>query len=416
MDDDNIDNEENHQAAQDEQQRQRQQHAFVLLKKMTMVLEQKETFPLQTRNKTDELVENFLENLEDDIHDMLCSGLDSDRETEAEVEAIVRVFPEVLTRRKEDDEDQDPEHGSLHYPIQLLALVRKEVGDDEEGDWQCNPKAIAFVPLVSRLAIEFGLFEEKERGGLLYHGCFVNNVIQNLIRSDETELPNQEHHEYVDTKYLQVLIRLRRLGLLKIEDIQNFGLLIYLCRLPYFAEKRCCFLVEWDPSALTKTDRFGQLPIHFAAELSSIRGFELVFEYGIRYYPKKKGISLLFRKSNNDFIPFVEACMKFGEEQVMKMIEDTFIRCYSSSDDTPPLNVVEALMTAAVDEDIHLDCVYFLLRRQPDILQKLLSSASITTIATATANMVEFNSNNSSISPKKRKRKNKQKVVMDGCC
>ena len=96
--------------------------------------------------------------------------------------------------------------------------------------------------------------------------------------------------------------------------------------------------------------------------------------------------------------------MKFGEEQVMKMIEDTFIRCYSSSDDTPPLNVVEALMTAAVDEDIHLDCVYFLLRRQPDILQKLLSSASINTAIDPNP-MVVFNSNNNGISPKKRKRK-----------
>ena len=29
---------------------------------------------------------------------------------------------------------------------------------------------------------------------------------------------------------------------------------------------------------------------------SSIRGFQIVFEYGIRYYPKKKGINLLFKK------------------------------------------------------------------------------------------------------------------------
>jgi hypothetical protein len=29
---------------------------------------------------------------------------------------------------------------------------------------------------------------------------------------------------------------------------------------------------------------------------------------------------------------------------------------------------------AAIDEHIHLDCVYFLIRRQPDVLQNLLSS------------------------------------------
>jgi hypothetical protein len=405
MDDDNIDIEDvqqaQAQAAQDEQQQQQQQQqAVVLLKKMILVLEQKETFPLQTRNKTDELVANFLENLGDDIHDMLCDnyieaenyiGLDSDRDTEAEVEAIIRVFPEVLTKLKYDDED-----GSFYYPIELLAFAH-----NEDGKWQCNVKAVSFIPLLLRLAIELGLYEEDERGGLL---C--EDVLHHLMASDspKLELHNQEHHESVDTKYLQVLIQLRKLGVLKKEDIQRYGLLHILCRCPYSAEKRFRFMVEWDPSTLTQTNEYGWLPIHCTSEESSIRGLELVFEYGIRYFPKKKGISLLFKK-NKGHTPFNNACLQFGEKQMIKMIKDTFIRCYSSSDDTPPLNVVEAIMTAAVDEDIDLDCVYFLLRRQPDILQKLLSSASITTIATATADMVEFDSNNNGISPKKRKRK-----------
>jgi hypothetical protein len=34
------------------------------------------------------------------------------------------------------------------------------------------------------------------------------------------------------------------------------------------------------------------------------------------------------------------------------------------------------LITAAINKIIHLDCVYFLLRREPDILVKLLSSSS----------------------------------------
>ena len=216
MDDDNIDIEDvqqaQAQAAQDEQQQQQQQQqAVVLLKKMILVLEQKETFPLQTRNKIDELVEKFLVELGNDTHDMLCdsyieagnySGLNSDRDTEAEVEAIVQFFPEVLTRRKYDDEN-------FQYSIQLLAFAC-----DEDGDRQCNMKAVSFIPLLARLAIEFGLFEE-ERGGLL---C--EDVLHHLMAIGNTELHNQEHRESVDTKYLQVLIQLRRLGLLKKEDIQ----------------------------------------------------------------------------------------------------------------------------------------------------------------------------------------------------
>jgi hypothetical protein len=432
MDDDSIDNEENHQVQETEQETAAAKRRRLL--RLITVLEKKDTFSLRTRNKTDELVEFFLDSLGDDTHDMLCdnyieaenySGLDSDRDTEAEVEATLRFFPEVLTRRTYIDEDDETDG---HYPIQFLALAR-----DEDSDWLSNVKAVAFIPLLARLAIELGLFEENERGGLL---CAIdlglledydderggllcehtegNNVLHHLMISDKTVLPNQEHHEYIDTKYLQVLIQLRKLGLLSQKDIHLYDLLRKLCNgktfstekeYHYFSENRFKFLVEWDPSALilfdgVQSDRNRMLPIHIAALSSkiNIQKLKFVFEYGIRYFPKKKGLSLIFKRNDYGYTPFYFACFPRGEEQVKKMIEDTFIRCYSSLEETPSLNVVEALMTAAIDEDIHLDCVYFLLRRQPDILQKLLSSASITTMAA-------FNSNNNGISPKKRKRK-----------
>ena len=138
------------------------------LLKLISVLEKKDKFSLRTRNKTDELIETFLQVLGDDIHDMLCdnyteaenySGLDSDRDTEAEIEATVRSFPEILTRRIYDDDDDD-DNEYFHYPIQQLAFAH-----DEDSDWQCNVKAVSFIPLLLRLAIELGLYEEDERGG-----------------------------------------------------------------------------------------------------------------------------------------------------------------------------------------------------------------------------------------------------------
>ena len=207
MDDADTNNEEDQQYGEEEIVNTAAAKQRRLLK-LISVLEKKAKFSLRTRNKTDVLVENFLQVLGDDIHDMLCdnyidagnySGLDSDRDTEAEVEAIVQLFPEVLTRRKYDDEN-------FQYSIQLLAFAC-----DEDGDRQCNMKAVSFIPLLARLAIEFGLFEE-ERGGLL---C--EDVLHHLMAIGNTELHNQEHRESVDTKYLQVLIFL---GLLKKEDIQ----------------------------------------------------------------------------------------------------------------------------------------------------------------------------------------------------
>jgi hypothetical protein len=70
--------------------------------------------------------------------------------------------------------------------------------------------------------------------------------------------------------------------------------------------------------------------------------------------------------------------LKYGREEVMKIVEETIIRCHSSSDNnnTPPLNIMEVLITAPIDENIGLDCVFFLLRRQPDFLVALLSSST----------------------------------------
>jgi len=41
-----------------------------------------------------------------------------------------------------------------------------------------------------------------------------------------------------------------------------------------------------------------------------------------------------------------------------------------------PCNTSEALLSAVIDERIHLDCLYFLLRREPDVLMKLLSTTT----------------------------------------
>jgi len=54
----------------------------------------------------------------------------------------------------------------------------------------------------------------------------------------------------------------------------------------------------------------------------------------------------------------------------MNVVEDT-LTCYHS--EGTPLHIIEALMVAAADENIHLDCSYFLLRREPDVLVRLLS-------------------------------------------
>jgi hypothetical protein len=96
--------------------------------------------PLRTRNKINELANEFLAKLRIDVHDMLCdnfidtdnyNGLDSDRDTKEEVENIIRFFPEVLSRSRGkpfleyDDEviEGDYDDEDCLYPIMLLAYA-----------------------------------------------------------------------------------------------------------------------------------------------------------------------------------------------------------------------------------------------------------------------------------------------------
>jgi hypothetical protein len=263
-------------------------------------------------------------------------------------------------------------------------------------------KAISFIPIVARVAIELGvLFDgEEERGGLLCYDNENDNVLQNLMNSDSPiQLGNREYHKPIDDKYLQVLIQLRKMNLFKKDDIQMNALVTELCnRYYHFSEKRFRFLVEWDPSALIQTNDCGYLPLHYVTLNSSIREFKLVFEYGIRYFPEKKGINLLFQKRKHDYdkeTPFQCACKKFGYKKVLEVVEDTLVRSSSSFPDnnTPTSNIMEALITAAIDENVHLDGVYFLLRREPDVLVKLLSQTSLMVMVAAS---VSNNNNNSS--------------------
>ena len=401
----NIENNELDQdevAAQQEQEQQRVNAAVTKQRHLTIdsILKKKRKFPLRNRKKIDVLINEFLEKLGDDIHKMLCEnefaeadtydGLDSDRDTEEEVETAIRFFPDVLSGTT----------GDLHYPIKELAIARGE----DDGYWQCKVKTVFFIPIVARLAIEFDLFEEDERGGLLCEYTGGDNILHLLMYTDQTILTDQttkrhhqEQHEVVEDKFFQVLIKLRQLDLLKKEDIQSYDLLHKLCQGYFFPEKRFKMLVEWDPNALTQTDRFGELPFNEA----TIQGFRFVFEYGIRYFPKKKGISLLFRKQNYGGTTFQHVCSHFGYKKVMKVIVDT-LACYSNT----PVNVPEALLSAALDENVHLDGVFFLLRRDPDLLLKLLPQLLPSSSSSAPGSPNDNDDDNKSrISSKKRKRK-----------
>jgi hypothetical protein len=176
-----------------------------------------------------------------------------------------------------------------------------------------------------------------------------------------------------------------------------------------FSEKRFRFLVEWDPSSLIHRSGLGWLPLHSAAFRSSIRGFRSVFEAGIKYFPNKKAFafSLMFHKNNNSKTPFQGACEEFGYDEVAEIVEDTLIR-YSDN------NITETLIMAITDKNIHLDCVYFLLRREPDILHTPLSSkqaAAAVVVAAMDSSTIEATNNKSRGSKRRKRKRGTQKTI-----
>jgi hypothetical protein len=193
---------------------------------LVSILEGFHEIPVRSGNKTDNLVEWFLRSLGIDVNGMLCGnkkidadnyrGLDSERDTEEEVEAIVQFFPRPS----------------------FLPKTIDGVFESDGVTWGCHMKAVSFIPLLVRLAIELDLFDENDRGGLYYLDNDNENVLRYLMGSDETKIINRDHGEAVDDKYLQFLIQLRDMDLLKKEAIRMYNLLNRLCgEYQYSAEK-----------------------------------------------------------------------------------------------------------------------------------------------------------------------------------
>ena len=335
--------------------------------KFNSILDYYDRLPSRTRNKFDALIEASLEELGDDIYDMITDrndpdsndyrGLDYHRDTEAEIETAIGFFPETLSR--ENDQGL--------IPIQCILNTY-----DTDGNYKCNLKATPFIVTLVRLGNKWNQFEEEQRGGLLVaHEEW--NALADLMCSSHS-IYGEEHNRIVDNVYLTQLIRLRRGGSLKKEDVYERSLVNNICYdEDYFAGNRFQFLVEWDPSSLTETDVDGCLPLHYAANDSTIQGFRIVFEYMLRYYPNKTGILFLFKKDADGDTPFQLLCNRYPPQQygeLRGMVEDTFTRYGNIA----PANAMNALLSSATDENIHLDCVYTLLRRNPvAVLKELLS-------------------------------------------
>lgn len=179
-------------------------------------------------------------------------------------------------------------------------------------------KTISFIAVLARLEFKFNKLEAEERGGLLIEEQMEDedkeNTLQYLVKSSHLSY-DEDHNQIVANVFLTQIIRLRRMGLLKKEDILN------LFRKDYSSgRRRIQFSVELDAALLLQTDEDGWLPFYWAV-LSSVQLLQVIFEYCIIYYPNKKGFNLMIttdEESDIGTMPFKWACAKHGSDEVRR--------------------------------------------------------------------------------------------------
>lgn len=229
-----------------------------------------------------QMVDEFFDNTRNDIYDMLCAndpddyhGLDSDRDTEDEVETAICFCPEVLSER--DVNGKIPIH---------------QLGTFANGK-KCNMKSASFIVLLALLEIEFHNEEDYdiELGGLVDIDGY--SILPRRVQSSDSILRyGEEHTQRVDDVFLTQLIRLRRFGLLKKEDIFDYELFLDLCRVKKYdinVERRFQFLIKWYPTLLLNTEgENGSLLLHIVASHHSLTAFRILFEYGMSNYLNKR--------------------------------------------------------------------------------------------------------------------------------
>ncbi|GFH44077.1 hypothetical protein CTEN210_00551 [Chaetoceros tenuissimus] len=215
--------------------------------------------------------------------------LDKHKPSFEAVEKVVNKFPSTLSYPDQNG----------RFPIQRAAVT----------------DAFEYVPVLAKQGVRHKVGGEDARGGLLtldpsYDGR--HNTLRWLVCANNSEVD-------VNTKQLNVLKELRKMGLLVKKDIQEQLLLVYSSW--NMAKKKFEYLVNWDPDALVET-KIGDRPlIHYnIASDPKEQKIILLLKAGFKYHSHIGG--LLFIKDNYGTTGFDCLCGETGVEKAMSLLHD----------------------------------------------------------------------------------------------
>ena len=237
------------------------------------------------------------------------------------------------------------------------------------------------------------------------------NVLQYIIHYDQRS--NNCDNTNVDECFYTVMEKLRMCNHFRKEDIRRYGMVdIISCDEGCWNERIFCYLVKWDPTTLAVPVNlnFGdtRLPIHitnsYIDEVASLNEFRVKFRVGMKYYPHRFGFcftDVTYNRSesgetdideqdvtitNDDGTqtvyltesPFRAKANHMGRDVVVQTVIDCIDQyCDNTTDIGSKQTSCDStksslLLSSVINDDIHLDCLYILLRHDPSAMLLML--------------------------------------------
>ena len=242
-------------------------------------------------------------------------------------------------------------------------------------------------------------------------GTQQSNVLQYIIHYDQRS--NNRDNNNVDECFYTVIEKLRMCNHFRKEDIRRYGMVeIISCNEGCWNERIFCYLVKWDPTTLAVpiNPNFGdtRLPIHIHSTPNIdevyLNEFRVKFREGMKYYPHRFGFfftDVTYNRSksgetdideqdvtitNDDGTqtvyltesPFRAKANHMGRDVVVQTVIDCIDQyCDNTTDIGSKQTSCDStksslLLSSVINDDVHLDCLYILLRHDPSAMLLML--------------------------------------------
>jgi hypothetical protein len=330
------------------------------------------------RNAINKKAKKFLKSLKDDVGDFLHYDMDDEEHSEDDIRTLVQCVPHALSHQLVKGD------GCWDFPIGGIALHNTEC--ISTGSYR--QIGLSLIPVLADEGMKLNVFEDDMRGGLL---CKDNDGSNELWRISACGFD-----ESSDLRLLDVIKRLREMGLFKKEDIRKYNLLH--CSKNEHCSKRFNYFANWDPSALKYTcphmERDPIWLLHVCRLSIDPHSFQSVLNATLRHYPHDLVQVLFLRGTSEGNITFQTAEETLGKKEALKLFENPtfqtagetlgkkealalFENCLDAEtngskvlfEKNPKTNMY-AFMVAAAGDTSDLDMVYYLLRRNPLVLDE----------------------------------------------